>query len=225
VERERYLEELRRCWTNAHPKPGGDIKALSLALYPDKVAQAWVTATGVNFCARAYPTVAVDHSDAPALAVLGQFLQNGYLHNAVREKGGAYGSGAGYDASTGAFHFFSYRDPRLGETLTDFDRSLTWLGTHRHGADSLEEAIIGVVASLDKPGSPATEAITSFYSELNGRTAAHRRRFRQGVLKVKMDDLRRVAAEYLCPERASTAVLCGAHAALPDTEGFEVYEL
>jgi len=157
--------------------------------------------------------------------VLGQFLQNGHLHNAVREKGGAYGSGAGYDAATSAFHFFSYRDPRLAATLADFDHSLSWLRTHRHRADSLEETILGVVAAIDKPGSPATEAITAFYSELNGRTAAHRRRFRKRVLSIKIGDLRRVAAEYLAPEHASTAVLCSAKACRLEADGFEVQEL
>ncbi|MGH6636025.1 MAG: insulinase family protein, partial [Gammaproteobacteria bacterium] len=114
-EREGYLEELKLRWASAHAK-AEDRKSLALAPDFAKVHQAWLTPTGVNFCARAYPTVAADHSDAPALAVLGQFLQNGYLHNAVRERGGAYGSGAGYDASTGGFHFFSYRDPRLAGT-------------------------------------------------------------------------------------------------------------
>ncbi|MGH8656924.1 MAG: insulinase family protein [Gammaproteobacteria bacterium] len=223
-ERERYLEELNLRWASAHFN-AKDMKPLSLAPDLAKVHQAWLTSTGVNFCARAYPTVPADHSDAPALAVLGQFLQNGYLHNAVREKGGAYGSGAGYDAATSAFHFFSYRDPRLAATLADFDHSLSWLRTHRHRADSLEETILSVVAAIDKPGSPATEAITAFYSELNGRTAAHRRRFRKRVLSVKMDDLQRVASEYLSPEYASTAVLCSAKAARSEAGGFEVYEL
>ncbi|MGH8646620.1 MAG: insulinase family protein, partial [Gammaproteobacteria bacterium] len=223
-ERERYLEELKLRWASAHSS-AEDIKPLSLALDPAEIYQAWLTSTGVNFCARAYPTVSADHPDAPVLGVLGQFLHNGYLHNAVREKGGAYGSGAGYDATTGAFHFFSYRDPRLAGTLADFDRSLSWLRTHRHRADSLEETILGVVGAIDKPGSPATEAITAFYSELNGRTAKHRRRFRQRVLSVKMDDLRRVAAEYLSPDRASTAVLCSAKAARSEADGFEIYEL
>ncbi|MGH8654916.1 MAG: insulinase family protein [Gammaproteobacteria bacterium] len=224
AERECYLEELKLRWASAH-STAKDIKPLSLAPDFAKVDQAWLTSTGVNFCARAYPSVPADHSDAPALAVLGHFLQNGFLHNAVREKGGAYGSGAGYDAGTGAFHFFSYRDPRLAATLADFDHSLSWLRTHRHRADSLEETILGVVAAVDKPGSPATEAITAFYSELNGRTAAHRRRFRKRVLSIKMDDLQRVAAEYLSPEHASTAVLCSAKAAQLEADGFEIQEL
>ena len=67
-----------------------------------------------------------DFSDAPALFVLGKYLQDGFLHAEIREKGGAYGSGSGYFADSGTFKFFSYRDPRLLETVTDFRRSLDW---------------------------------------------------------------------------------------------------
>ena len=139
--------------------------------------------------------------------MLGRFLQNGYLHRAIREQGGAYGSGAGYDGDTGAFRFYSYRDPRLGETLDDFDASLSWLAEHRHTPEQLEEAILGIIGALNRPSSPAGEAIKTFVSALNGRTPEFRRRLRQRVLEVGVEDLRRVAARYLIPERASTAVV------------------
>ena len=172
-----------------------------------RVHEAWLTSTETSFCARAYPTVPVGHPDAAPLSVLGRFLQNGYLHRAIREQGGAYGSGAGYDGDTGAFRFYSYRDPRLGETLDDFDASLSWLAEHRHTPEQLEEAILGIIGALDRPSSPAGEAIKTFVSALNGRTPEFRRRLRQRVLEVGVEDLRRVAARYLIPERASTAVV------------------
>ena len=164
-----------------------------------RVHEAWLTSTETSFCARAYPTVPVGHPDAAPLSVLGRFLQNGYLHRAIREQGGAYGSGAGYDGDTGAFRFYSYRDPRLGETLDDFDASLSWLAEHRHTPLQLEEAILGIIGALDWPSSPAGEAIKTFVSALNGRTPEFRRRLRQRVLEVGVEDLRRVAARYLHP--------------------------
>ncbi len=166
--------------------------------------------TQVNFCAKAYPTVAPNHPDAPALHVLGDFLRNGYLHRAIREQGGAYGGGAGYHPDGGAFRFYSYRDPRLMDTLADFDRALDWLHAHDHPARTLEEAILGVVAAIDKPGSPAGEAISAFFGTLFDRTPEQRRAYRQRVLAVTLDDLRRVAAHYLQPEQARCAVLSNA---------------
>jgi Zn-dependent M16 (insulinase) family peptidase len=130
----------------------------------------WVTNTQVNFCARAYPTVPSGHPDAPILSVLSAFLRNGYLHTSIREQGGAYGGGASHDANIAAFRFFSYRDPRLVDTLADFDASVRWLLEHTHDTLALEEAILSVISGLDKPGSPAGEAKRHFYETLFGRT-------------------------------------------------------
>lgn len=174
------------------------------------VGQAWTTSTQVSFCARAYPTVPVEHEDAAALMVLGGFLRNGYLHRAIREQGGAYGAGAGQDADSASFRFFSYRDPRLADTLRDFDRAVDWLLSEPHEFAQLEEAILGVIGSLDRPRSPAGEAKSAFHSALFGRTPEQRRRFRQRVLDVSLDDLRRVGERYLRPEAASTAVVTSA---------------
>ncbi len=171
------------------------------------VKEAWLTSTQVNFCAKAFPTVAVAHPDAPALTVLGGFLRNGYLHRAIREQGGAYGGGASQDSSSASFRFYSYRDPRLTETLDDFDRAIEWLKNEEHDAEELEQAILGVISQIDKPRSPAGEAKGDFHNELFGRTKAHRKAFRSAVLNVTLDDLQRVAECYLQPENASIGVI------------------
>ncbi|MBQ0797671.1 MAG: insulinase family protein [Porticoccaceae bacterium] len=175
--------------------------------------QLWTTSTQVNFCARAYPTVPMEHPDAPALNVLGGFLRNGYLHTAIREQGGAYGGGAGQDNNSGAFRFYSYRDPRLEETLADFDQSLQWLASPpsgQHEWQQVEEAILGVISSIDKPGSPAGEAKQTFHAELSGRSRKKREQFRNRVLAVTLDDLLRVASTYLTPDKSSTAIITSA---------------
>lgn len=173
----------------------------------EPIRQAWCTSTQVNFCAKAYAGVPQDHPDAPALTVLGGFLRNNFLHRAIREQGGAYGGGATFDADSGTFRFFSYRDPRLAKTLTDFDRSVEWLLSEEHPWRLVEESILGVVGAIDKPGSPAGEAKKAFHAALHGRTPEQRRRFRSRVLEVKLEDLQRVARTYLSPEKAHTAVI------------------
>ncbi|MCW8193467.1 peptidase M16 [Proteobacteria bacterium 005FR1] len=175
----------------------------------EAVRQAWLASTQVNFCAKAYPTVPMSHPDAAALTVLGGFLRNGYLHRAIREQGGAYGSGAQQDSNGGAFRFFSYRDPRMGETLKDFDRSLEWLMESKHDWQPVEEAILGVISQIDKPASPAGEAKQAFHAELHGRTQALREAFRRQVLQVRVEDLQRVASDYLIKGEESVAVVTG----------------
>jgi Zn-dependent M16 (insulinase) family peptidase len=170
----------------------------------------WVTNTQVNFCSRAYKTVPMEHEDAAVLSVLGGFLRNGFLHTAIREQGGAYGGGAGHDATISAFRFYSYRDPRLAETLDDFDRSLDWMLNHKHEWRQVEEAILGVIGAMDKPGSPAGEARHAFHNSLHDRTREKLQLMRQKVLAVTLDDLKRVTEKYLQAETASTAVITNA---------------
>lgn len=171
------------------------------------VKQAWLTNTQVNFCAKAYAGVTLNHPDAAALTVLAVFMRNGFLHTNIREKGGAYGGGASYDAESASFRFYSYRDPRLVDTLHDFDRSIDWVISNTHEPRLLEEAILGVIGSLDKPGSPAGEAKDAFQSQIFGRTAVIRQAFRQSILAVTIEDLRTVAERYLSHKAENIAVI------------------
>jgi Zn-dependent M16 (insulinase) family peptidase len=173
----------------------------------NQTKQLWVANTQVNFCAKAYPTVTVSHPDAAPLTVLGGFLRNGYLHRVIREQGGAYGGGASQDSGIAAFKFFSYRDPRLEDTLNDFDQSIQWMLETDHDAEPLEQAILGVISGLDKPGSPAGEAKQAFHNSLFGRSPQQRLEFRQRLLQVSLDDLKRVTLQYLKPELASVAAI------------------
>ncbi|KUJ71982.1 insulinase family protein [Thiomicrospira sp. WB1] len=204
-----------------HPAHG-----LSLSVENNQIHQAWVTSTQVNFCAQSYPAVMAGHADAPALSVLGAMLRNGFLHTAVREKGGAYGGGATYNPEAGSFAFFSYRDPRVLETYADFEHSLDWVLGDQATQAKVDEAILNVISAIDKPGSPAGEARKAFYYELYGRTHALRTAHRQAILDTTLDDVRRVAATYLKPENASRAVLTNAeNGQILTDHGFEVHTL
>ncbi|MDD2946941.1 MAG: insulinase family protein [Acinetobacter sp.] len=169
--------------------------------------EAWLIQANVQFCAAAYAAVEVSHPDAAPLMVLAAYLRNGFLHSAIREKGGAYGGGASYDGNACSFRFYSYRDPRLAETFKDFDASLDWLLNTEHKPHQLEEAILGLIASMDKPGSPAGEAITACYALLHARTPAVRKQLRARLLAVTLDDLKRVAEQYLVQQKPVKAVV------------------
>ena len=202
------VNEFEKVWT---PETAdSSFKVFSLDEKHHQVKQMWVANTQVNFCAKAYPTVPMEHEDSAALSVLGGFLRNGYLHTSIREKGGAYGGGATHDASIAAFKFFSYRDPRLSETLDDFDKSIDWMLNNNHQWLQVEEAILGVIGTMDKPGSPSGEARHAFHNKLHGRTLEKLQIIRQRVLAVTLDDLKRVTETYLQTDKASTAVITSA---------------
>ncbi|MBF0417151.1 MAG: insulinase family protein [Magnetococcales bacterium] len=171
---------------------------------------AWATVTQIHFCARVHKTVPYAHPDAPALAVLGLYLKNGFLHRAIRERGGAYGGGAGYDSDSGLFRFYSYRDPRVEETMGDFQNSLEWLLAGKAESRAMEEAILGMIGVIDRPGSPAGEAKRAFHDALYGRLPEVRRAFRKRVMAVTEAELQRVAAIYLDPEQAAYGLVTNA---------------
>jgi Zn-dependent M16 (insulinase) family peptidase len=156
----------------------------------------WITGSQVSFCAEAFPSVDFKHEDAPALSILGTVLRNGYLHSAIREKGGAYGSGATQDSNNKVFKFFSYRDPKCSETFEEFQKSRDW-SLKQISTEQLEEGILGVISSIDKPLSPYGEAISDFMSELDNKNQEERLLFRSRVKECTLADLVRVSEKYL----------------------------
>ena len=168
--------------------------------------QVWLTATQVNFCASAFQTVSEDHADAPPLSVLAGVLRNGYLHRVIREQGGAYGGGAGHDSANGVFRFYSYRDPNLMSTFDAFGDSIKWVLDSKISFDLVEESILGIISSIDAPASPAGEARQAFHNKWFGRDASYRQTMRKNVLSVSVEDVQRVASEYLSKTCARVAV-------------------
>ncbi|OTG64021.1 peptidase M16 [Acinetobacter sp. ANC 3903] len=203
---DRLIEEVQEVWD----KLAVDQTAVELTPIVTENSnhdEAWLIQANVQFCAAAYPAVEVSHPDAAPLMILAAYLRNGFLHSAIREKGGAYGGGASYDGNACSFRFYSYRDPRLAETFKDFEASIQWLLNSEHKPHQLEEAILGLVASMDKPGSPAGEAITACYALLHARTPAVRKQLRARLLAVTLDDLKRVAEQYLVQQTPVKAVV------------------
>lgn len=158
---------------------------------------AWGVSSNVYFNAQSYPAVAADHPDAAALMVLASFMRNGYLHGAIREKGGAYGGGASFDSHTVSFRFFSYRDPNFEETFGHFAKAIDWVLDNEHDVLQLEEAILGIIAGMDKPASPAGDALKACFNLLHDRDENWQNAMRHKILAVTIDDLKRVTKIYL----------------------------
>ncbi len=188
---------------------------------------AWLISTNVFFNAISYPAVPSGHADAPALMVLANYLRNGYLHTAIREKGGAYGGGASFDGNGACFKFYSYRDPHCQATFEHFTQSVSWLINDPQEPRQLQEAILGIIAGMDKPGSPAGDAVKCCLGEhFHGRDKAWQEKLRADILAVSLDDLRRVATTYLLDKpfvRATLAPLT--QESLVAQLGFESYRL
>ena len=163
----------------------------------DKIG--WITGAQVCYCAEAFPTVDMLHDDAPALTVLGAVLRNGYLHSAIREKGGAYGAGAMQDSKNKIFKFFSYRDPKCTDTFNEFANSREW-SLKNISESQLDEGILGVISGIDKPLSPYGEAMSDFGANIDNKDIESRLNFRAKVKACNVSDLENVARKYLFNE-------------------------
>jgi len=86
----------------------------------------------------------------------------------------------------------------------------------------LKEAVLGVIAGMDAPGSPAGEARGRFTADLKGQGPAVIDRFRAGVLAVTPDQVTRVAGHWLDPELGRLAVVSSASALAASSLGLTV---
>jgi hypothetical protein len=207
--RSEVMAGMRQAWAAAPAgvQSGGRLKPLP----PQSTGPTgYTTATAVSYCALAFPTVPLGHGDAAALAVAGRLLTNNVLHSRIREQGGAYGASASYAGATGSFTLTSYRDPRFSATLDDMRAGLRWLAESPADARLLKEAVLGVIAGLDSPGSPAGEARARFTADLKGTGPDRMNSFRRRVLATSIEEIRRIARVWLPADGGSAAAVTSA---------------
>lgn len=149
----------------------------------------------VNYCSKAVLTTPYTNPDYAKLRVLAKLLTSKYLHPEIREKQGAYGSGAKLNPD-GAFTFFSYRDPRNLPTLDVFDASNNWLQDELYKITNQDvlEAKLAVFQEVDAPIPPCNKGMKEF---LMGLTPDVLQRFRAEIISVNQEGLSKVSEKYL----------------------------
>lgn len=155
----------------------------------------------VNYISRCLPTVPYIHEDHPKLRILAKLLSAKFLHREIREKGGAYGSGA--KMGGGIFSFYSYRDPNFEGTLSAFEDSIQWALEGKFTDQDIEEAKLSVFAEVDKPVSPSNRGMLYF---TQGVTDEMRQANRDRLFNVTRDDVIHVARTYLASSDVPNAV-------------------
>jgi Zn-dependent M16 (insulinase) family peptidase len=157
----------------------------------------------VCYVARVLPAPRHNEPEAPIVWVLSNHLRTGYLYKKIRVEGGAYGGLCIYDPMKGQLPLLSYRDPNLEKTLEAYDTVLDAFLAESFGPDELRIAIVGAVGRLDRPLDPVGKGHEAMRRKLLGLTDDDRRRFREGVLSVTIEQLRACADGLL--RRASAA--------------------
>jgi hypothetical protein len=166
----------------------------------------WQHNLPVAYVSRVFRTVPFTHPDAPALMVLAKLLRADFLHREIREKGGAYGGMAGYNAGGGLFSMLSYRDPHLERTLDVYEEGIEWACKGGFSDEMIKESILTAFAELDRPLSPGSRGYLEFIHQQQGVNHDMLQSFRNGILAVKQEQLAHVAQTYLKKAFPSSSV-------------------
>jgi Zn-dependent M16 (insulinase) family peptidase len=149
-----HLERAVASWAStmsADPIPA-DTLTFTPYLVPPREGLAAPVA--VSHCVQTMPTLPLIDPAMPHVA-LGAYLTTfDYLLPEIRLKGNAYGGGASYDDSLGIFTLYSYRDPRLTETLAIFAGVRAFVANATWTQSDIDRAIIGSAKSAEKPIRP-----------------------------------------------------------------------
>ena len=226
IEKLRLLKEKLLCLEEPHLILSCDSKMMEqlkkesfygLGELPQKSFSPWVTnfpankvsshghpiSSPVAFTAKGYKTISYLHPLAPALYVGTYLLENRHLHRSIREQGGAYGSGAHFNSSTGTFYFHSFRDPHLYRTFEAFDNAIDTIASGDFDARDLEEAKLGMIQGLDTPIPPGGRAMTSYSRHREGKTRKMRQHFRDQLLAVTKHDVCTIVEKELVKKKES----------------------
>jgi Zn-dependent M16 (insulinase) family peptidase len=163
---------------------------------PDSRLESIAFPAGVCFNAVALQGAPYESDSNTIESVLAHLISTDFLWEQVRQQGGAYGAHASSSGMAAAFIFSSYRDPNIVSTLGAFRKSLELIRDGKVTMDEVSKAIIGTVASAEKPYPPGEKALVSLKRLLFRITDEARQKRRSIVLGCTVEDLAK-AADYL----------------------------
>ncbi len=147
---------------------------------------AYVLPSSVSYISRVFASPSLLDKSIGPLRVFLSILSHSSLWTLEREKGGAYGSGASLDINECICYFYTYRDPRLDGSISDF---LSAVESGDMSESLLEDAKLRVLSREVKPTGPQSRGIIDLRRYLYGVDDDLRWRLRDEMLQVSLDDL------------------------------------
>lgn len=143
----------------------------------------------VNYCGMGHNLYAMGEKFTGTGVVLSSMLSFGYLWNAVRVQGGAYGTGMAARVN-GDILCYSYRDPNPEKSLDTFRHMAEYLEEFCNSGASLDDLIIGSVNSTDPLIGPGQHCQVACLRYLKGTSFEDLCRVRKEILTTTMEDFR-----------------------------------
>ena len=201
-----YVMALTKQFAAEIPDNGG-LEAIERAfVYSGNMNHAYLAATPVSYSALASasaPFGSIMHAkEKMFLSIAGQNI----LWSLIREKGGAYGAGSLVDSNENALLFYTYRDPRLKESIDDFMKGIR---EQVITEEKLEDARLSVLSRDVRPLSPQSKAMIDFKRYLYKISDEKRLEAKALLLSLSRSDVESVRDEILerISKRASIGII------------------
>ena len=157
-----------------------------------KKNEGYLSASQVQYVCRAGNFISDGFSYTGALRILKGIMNNEYLWNNVRVRGGAYGCMCNFGKSGDSF-FVSYRDPNLSKTIRVFENAPDFIEQFAGDERAMTQAVIGTISEMDIPMNPAAKALRALSIYLTNQTVEELQEERDQVLDATAEDIRALA--------------------------------
>lgn len=157
-----------------------------------KKNEGFLSASQVQYVCRAGNFINDGFAYTGALRILRGLMNNDYLWNNVRVKGGAYGCMCNFGKSGDSF-FVSYRDPNLGKTIDVFESAPDFVERFAGDERAMTQAVIGTISDMDIPMNPSAKGLRAMSLYLTNQTEEDLQKERDQVLDATAQDIRALA--------------------------------
>jgi Zn-dependent M16 (insulinase) family peptidase len=164
-----------------------------------------MSASSVQYVTAGYNFRKLGYDYSGKMQVLRTVLSNEYLHDRIRAKGGAYGTGISFN-DNGNVIATSYRDPRLQETYDVYQDMHTFIEGLDLSDEELTKFIIGAISRSDSAMTAKGKGMLSTANYISGISQDVLQADRDAILSTKVSDLKEMAK--MVGELMSQGYLC-----------------
>ena len=169
------------------------VKAEPFKVVLEKKNEGFGSASAVQYVCRAGNFISKGLEYTGALRILKGIMNNDYLWNNIRVKGGAYGCMCNFGKSGDSF-FVSYRDPNLKKTVDVFEHAAEFAENFGQDERAMDQAVIGTMSELEIPLTAQTKALRALSMYLTEQSIEQLQKEREQILDATAEDIRKLAA-------------------------------
>ena len=142
-----------------------------------------------------------------SMRMLLSMVSQNSLWSLIREKGGAYGAGSGLDINEDIWYFYTYRDPRLEKSISDFFLAVE---TEEINDEKLEDAKLKILARDTRPMGPQSKGLLDLRRYIYNISDELRRTLKESQLVLTKDEVEGIKKTFLeTMEEGCITVLAG----------------